>query len=421
MRTLLAMAVKDLRVLVRVRAALFFTFIWPLIVSVMFGYVFAGQNRDRTTTLRVIAVDEDNTGESRAYLARLERSGDFAIERAARPDAEALVRRGQRSAFFVLAPGFGEASTRVFYGEPRHIEIGVDPARTAEAMMIEGLLTKHAVQDMQKLLTEPQESKKMIADALASISTMPGNTSAAAPLTRFLGELDTFLATPLPDQGQGPGNWQPLQVTKVPITREQRVGPINAFEVTFPQGVVWGIIGCVMSFAVSIVSERVRGTFVRLQMAPLTRTQVLAGKALACFGAITVLQIALFAIGAAFFDVHPRSLALLVLACVSASAGFVGFMMMVSGFGKTEQAVAGAGWALLMPMAMLGGAMIPQFVMPSWMLTLGNISPVKWAILAIEGAVWRGLTFSEMLLPCVILLTFGAICFAIGVRGLREA
>jgi ABC-2 type transport system permease protein len=76
---------------------------------------------------------------------------------------------------------------------------------------------------------------------------------------------------------------------------------------------------------------------------------------------------------------------------------------------------------MLMPMAMLGGAMIPQFAMPGWMLAAGSVSPVKWAILAIEGAVWRGFGAAEMLLPCAILLTFGLICFTIGVRALREA
>jgi ABC-2 type transport system permease protein len=96
-------------------------------------------------------------------------------------------------------------------------------------------------------------------------------------------------------------------------------------------------------------------------------------------------------------------------------------MMMISSFGKSEQAVAGAGWALLMPMAMLGGAMVPQFLMPSWMLTLSNISPIKWAILGLEGAVWRGFSASEMLLPVAVLLSFGGVCFLIGVRGLRDA
>jgi ABC-2 type transport system permease protein len=416
------MAVKDLRILVRVRAGLFFTFVWPLVVSIMFGFVFAGGEQGQgRATLRMVAVDEDNTDGSREYLTRLEQSGDFAIDRATRSEAEELVRRGERSAFVVIKPGFGEGSTRMFYGEPRHIEIGNDPARAAEAVMIEGLLTKYAMQDMQKLFTEPQHSKRMIADALAALPSTGGNASDTAPLTRFLGELDTFLDRSTPDQALGPADWQPLTISKVPVTGEQRAGPVNAFQVTFPQGVVWGIIGCVMTFAVGLVTERVRGTFVRLQMAPLTRAQVLGGKALACFAAISSLQIALFTLGAAIFKVYPSSIPLLVLACVSASAGFVGFMMMISSFGRTEQAVAGAGWAMLMPMAMLGGAMIPQFVMPGWMLVAGNVSPVKWAILALEGAVWRGFSFAEMAMPCAVLLAFGAVCFAVGIRGLHEA
>ncbi len=50
---------------------------------------------------------------------------------------------------------------------------------------------------------------------------------------------------------------------------------------------------------------------------------------------------------------------------------FVGFMMLVASLGKTEQTAAGAGWAILMPLSMLGGAMVPLFVMPQWMQTVG--------------------------------------------------
>ena len=75
---------------------------------------------------------------------------------------------------------------------------------------------------------------------------------------------------------------------------------------------------------------------------------------------------------------------------------------------------------MLMPMTLFGGGMMPQFIMPPWMQTAGNLSPVKWAILGIEGALWRGFTPAEMLLPCAILVGFGAVCFALGVRALSE-
>jgi ABC-2 type transport system permease protein len=58
--------------------------------------------------------------------------------------------------------------------------------------------------------------------------------------------------------------------------------------------------------------------------------------------------------------------------------------------------------------------------MPSWILAVASVSSIKWALLGIEGALWRGFTLAEMALPCLVLLGFGAICFAVGVRGLRE-
>ena len=418
MRTIVALARKDLRVLTRVKSGLFFTFVWPLVVAILFGVVFGGQAQTTQRAMRIAVVDEDDTNGSRAFLKALEASGDFTIDRAPRADAETMVRRGQRAASVVIKPGFGASSERMFYGPPRELEIGNDPARTAEAAMIEGLLTKHAMSDFQTLFTDPGRSRKMVGDALADLGPV-ANGSATAPIQRFLGELDAFLGTPAAQTPGGPAGWQPLRVSKTAVTRE-RTGPSNGFDITFPQGIMWGIIGCVMSFAISLVSERVHGTFVRLQTAPLTRTQILAGKALACFAAMTMLQIAMVVIGVLGFDVRPSSYPLLALACVSAGLGFVGFMMMVAGLGRTEQAAGGAGWAMLMPMTLFGGGMMPQFVMPPWMQTVGNVSPVKWTILAIEGAIWRNFTLAEMITPCLILLGFGALCFAIGVRGLRD-
>ncbi|RME31948.1 MAG: ABC transporter permease, partial [Candidatus Zixiibacteriota bacterium] len=50
----------------------------------------------------------------------------------------------------------------------------------------------------------------------------------------------------------------------------------------------------------------------------------------------------------------------------------------------------------MLVMSMTGGGMIPLMFMPRWMSAVGTISPVKWSILAMEGAIWRGFTFSQM-------------------------
>lgn len=418
MRPILALALKDLRVLPRIRMAFFFTFIWPVIVAVMFGYAFSGSGDGATRAMTIAVVDEDGSEGSRAFITRLDGSGHFDLALMPRPEAESAVRRGQLAAFLAIRPGFGAGSQRMFYGPPREIEVGADPSRKAEAGMLEGLLMQAAAEDMQQLFSNPAASTAMVDTAIGDATRDP---DAPGELVHFLGELKTFVGSPANqrDVSAGGGSqWQPLKVVSAPITRE-RSGPGNPFEITFPQGVLWGLIGCAMSFGLSLVSERTRGTFVRLSMAPLSRAQILGGKALACFVAMLVVQVLLYTMGVALFAVRPGSWPLLLLASLCATLAFCGFMMLVATLGKTEQAASGAAWAIMMPLSMIGGGMVPQVVMPAWMSTAGNVSPVKWAIRAIEGALWRDFTLTEMLLPCGILLVFGFLCFAIGTRRLE--
>ena len=161
----------------------------------------------------------------------------------------------------------------MFHGEPKQIERGVDPARKAEAGMIDGLLMKHAAEDMQHLFTDPDASSRMVDKALAEMQDAP--TDRAAPVQKFLGELKAFVNAPQSrETATQRTQWQPLKVIAKDVA-QQRTGPDNAFEITFPQGVIWGLIGCMMTFGISLVTERTHGTFVRLRIAPLTRAQIL--------------------------------------------------------------------------------------------------------------------------------------------------
>jgi ABC-type Na+ efflux pump permease subunit len=417
MRQIIALALKDLRLMPRNRGGMFFTFVWPVLVTVLFGIMFGGDNNGEQGKVRIAIVDNDNTDGSRAFLKKLEESFDLTPMTVA--DAENAVRKGQRTGFIVVKPGFGEASNRIFYGSPKEIEVGVDPARQAEAGMIEGLLMKHAATDMQKMFTDSKASTAMVEKALGDMKDQPADQ--VAPVQRFLGELKTFMGTP---QSQGPpgaaqGAWQPLKITKKDVARVYD-GPRNPFDITFPQGVIWGLIGCAMSFGISLVTERTHGTLVRLRMAPLTNVQILAGKALSCFVSILFVEVMLLAV-AMGFGVRPTSYAMLALAGLSAAICFVGFMMLVASLGKTEQTASGAAWAMLMPLSMIGGAMVPTFVMPAWIQSISFISPIRWTMLAIEGGVWRQFTLAEMATPCAILIGVGLACFALGTRGLREA
>lgn len=50
---------------------------------------------------------------------------------------------------------------------------------------------------------------------------------------------------------------------------------------------------------------------------------------------------------------------------------------------------------------------------------VSSASPVKWAILALEGATWRAFSPAEMALPCGILFGVGLATFTVGARFFR--
>ncbi|MBL8880783.1 MAG: ABC transporter permease [Phycisphaerales bacterium] len=431
MGPILTLAMKDLRVLLRDKVAMFFAFGFPIIYAMFFGAIFSGAGGDKPASkMAIVVTDEDQTPESEKFAARLDGSDEFAVARAARADGESAVRGGQKTALIVIPAGFGESRRRLFYGEPPRLLVGVDPSRRAESGMITGILTKYMAEGMQEAFSDPKKMQQQARDALAQVRDEDMNPALRGLLTTFFGQLDTFMAQ-LPaatqaaggnDGGGGFRGFEPVRIESMDvITVKKRIGPMNTYAVSFPQGIVWGVMGCAAGFGISLVSERAKGTLMRLKLAPIHQAQILGGKALACFLATLAVSSLLTLIAVFGFGVSPTSAWLLVVALLCVSAAFVGIMMLLSVLGRTEQAASGIGWAVLTMMAMIGGGMIPLFVMPAWMQQVSSISPIKWAILAVEGGLWRGFSPEMMLLPCGILLAIGAGCFAIGVRGFRWA
>jgi ABC-2 type transport system permease protein len=187
----------------------------------------------------------------------------------------------------------------------------------------------------------------------------------------------------------------------------------SKWDISFPQSMMWGVLACAAGFAITVVRERKQGTLLRLQVAPISRTQIVAGKAAACFIAV-IGVITLMTVLGMWLGMRPRSPAMVALAAVSIAVCFVGIMVAMSVIGKSEEAVSGAAWSANMLMAMFGGGMVPLIFMPAFMRSLSNASPVKWSILALEGAIWRDFSLSEMLWPCGLLVAIGVVFFTLG-------
>lgn len=421
MGRILSMAGKDLRLLWRDRAGLFWVLAFPILMAVFFGSIFGSGGSGRSTIN--VAVVKESPGEMAEAIARnLETSTALSVARMDRDSAQYRVQKGRLSAYVALTEPESEGGFAGMIGMPA-IEIGIDPSRRAEAAYLQGITTQAYFTVMQSQFTDPVKTRALIDDGIGTIDTASSLTDDERDaLSSLLGSLSDFQGFLLEqdnsaDSSAGHGGQSPFaspDISVSEITRDVDF-PRSAFEITFPQGLTWGLLAVTITFALSLVQERQRGTYLRLRIAPIGNRHILAGKAVAAMTASVLVSVILLGIGVLIMGVRIEYPLGLLIAVLSSSVCFAGLVMFISVLGKTENAVAGAGWAIMMVLAMTGGGMIPLMMMPKWMSTISNISPIKWTIYSLEGAIWRGFGLQEMLLPAGILIGVGVVCYTIGV------
>lgn len=410
-----AIAWKDLLLLMRDRSGFFWVLGMPILMALFFGAIFSSEGP--RASMKVATVDLDGSARSKAFLEALGKSK--AVELAPFPleTARDLVRKGERVAYLVLPKGMGEGS--LFAPEnDLEITLGIDPKRSAEAGVLNGLIQEAWFGQLQAAMADPDtmaiETAQSRARLEGGVDMDPDRREA---LMGLLGSLDRLGRAG--NGGSSAGGMRGPTLRQESVT-DDRAQPASSFEITFPQGILWGFIGICTAFSQSMVRERTMGTLQRLRIAPVTRGQLLAGKALACLLTIVAVSALLLALGSVLGVRVAAHLPSLALAVLCAGLGFVGLMVFLSVLGKTEQSVAGAGWAVMLVFSMTGGGMVPLMAMPQWMLTVSTASPVRWGITALEGAIWRGYSLTEMMLPCGILLAFGVVFYTLGVAILSK-
>ena len=410
------LAFKDIKLLLRDKSAMFWVLVFPLMIAILFGSIFGGSNG--SAKIKVALVDQDGSKESTALMGRLLKSTALDVEKPAAGVApQDAVRKGDLTAYVLIPKGYGDAASKFQYSTGPAVQIGIDPSRKAEGGMLQGVVSEAAYKGMSDSMSQPADLRQSVQQGLAKLTANPADDSNSKETKQFLGALDHYLASGASTAPGAAGNFS-FQGPKIESVPVQAAGaqPASSFEITFPQAIIWGLLGVMSTFAISLVKERRQGTLIRLRVSPMSFAQILAGKGLACFLSCAGVMAVLLAVGKLLFHIRLQSPGLLLMAIGSGAFCLVGVMMLLSVMGKTEQAVSGSSWGVMITMAMFGGGMIPLFMMPPWMQTASNFSPLKWTVLSIEGAIFRGFTFQEMVVPCAVLIAIGIVSFAVGVK-----
>ena len=431
MKSIVHLAFKDLRILFRDPMGAFFLLGFPVLMGLFLGLIMGGPSSGgKANKIKIAIVDQDGGDVADTFIQTLANNKNLDVQATSLDEARESVRLGRRVAMLVVPEGFSESAGVFWEGGPA-IQLGADPSRTAEAAMLEGFVMESMGKLTFERFQDPATMKPLIQDAREQIeSASQWDTDRKQAFAELFNDFDALMDSldraqeaevgdrDGDDQG---GGFRLANIEKIDVVREvdpkSRAGQLrklrSKWDMSFPQAMLWGVMGCASGFSLSIVKERTRGSMFRLRSAPITATQFLLGKALACFLGVCLVFVVMLVLGV-FIGMQPASYAKLVAAVLAVAVCYVGLMMTLAQIGDTEESVGGVGWAFNMIMAMIGGGMVPAMFLPPFMQTLSHLSPVRWSIRAVEGAVWREFTWVEMAPSLAVLAAVGAVSFAFG-------
>ena len=430
---ILALTIKDLKILFRDRGGMIALFIMPmmfiLVMSVALQGVFQVGSGDRPVEVLVVNQDQGATyidgGEARladeALHALAQVEGLRLISQVdgmplTRERAEALIADGEYRMALVFPPDF---STRVVEAigdpeaeQPTLIAI-VDPTAGPRLVAPVEAAVRAYVNRTAAYAQAPYRIRLALAEAAADLPPQQ------APLVAQIGQALIARLMEIYDPGEIGGQSEVRLEEMTPAQFHVEEFP-DAVEQNVPGYTIFGVFFIVAVLAESILSEKEVGTFRRLMVAPLPRAALLLGK-LVPYYLVNLIQVGLmFAIGRLAFGMNlghdPLALVVVTLATAAAATGLG---LLVAALGKTERQISGISTLLALTLAAVGGMMVPVFVMPEFMQAVAKISPHYWALQGYQDVIVRGLGVGAVLREVGVLLGFAVAFYTAAVARFR--
>jgi ABC-type Na+ efflux pump permease subunit len=163
------------------------------------------------------------------------------------------------------------------------------------------------------------------------------------------------------------------------------------------------------------VGERRQGTLRRLQAAPVTRSEILAGKLLPCYLLSIGQGLFLLAAGKLVFGMGwgPEPIWLLPVV-LSTSLAAMGMALLIASMARTETQVAIYGSLIVLVLAVVSGCLMPRELMPEEMKVASRLTPHAWALDAYnELLLTNAPNYTIVATGCGVLVAFGLVCIGL--------
>jgi ABC-2 type transport system permease protein len=380
---ILAIAWKDLIIVLKDKGALAVYFLMPLLFASLLGIAFGGTGSDETTIeIAVLLVNQDNGSYGQMLADGLKGAEVLVVEDLSDATlADQRVAAGDAPAALVIPTDF---SSKIDAGEPVQVTIIKDPTQQEAASIVAGI-TNQAMAEIGMLGELRYGIHAVMAEA--------PDYNQASPELRQAVEAQTLGVI-----------WtQVQQMRQNPVIAVKGEAVAGAEELQPWDPITYYIPSFAVAFAFFLIGQ-------------MAATLFIGGKMLAHMGVVFLQVIVLFTVGYALFKMplgeSPLALLLLTVALALASASLG---MMLGALCRTSQQADRLGMVLGFVLLALGGGIMPLFRAEGFIGIVSRLTPSAWGIEGYMGLVSDNWTLAQTAPNILALLGCAVIFFAVAV------
>ena len=373
----------------RDRPALVMTFVLPSVVFLIFSAVFSGAT-GTDVKLKLAVADLAHTPASIRLAKAILADQDLRAEAETPPTLEAVraaVHAGRDDAGLVIR------ADPASVGAP--MVILADPSRAVAAP-----LTEARVREVLP---------KAAPDALIT-RTIRDLSPAIGPLTADQKQ-NVAIAT---DQAvQDPKS---VPKTDELFERQNVISKKGGASIAYYAGAVMVLFSLFAAIhgALTLVDERRAGISDRILAGRSGIGPVVTGKLLFLIVQGAAQAAVIFATAQVVYGVAvTEHFGLWLVTTAAAATASGGFALGLVALCRTREQAQMLSTFVILILAAVGGSMVPRFLMPPWLQSIGWFTPHAWVIEAYQGLLWRDAGAAGLYKPWFVLILIGAVGFAV--------
>ncbi len=353
-RMLLGQFLVEMKLFLRDRQSVFWTFFFPVFLILLFGYIFG---KPDSIKFNIGFVDEDRSAESAKLLHELKEIPVLKIEMQSREEMLQQLNASQKSLAIIVPGGYA-------------------------ASLNSGRANVEVVYD---------ESQVQVNQVVSSL----------------LGDLVNRINWELVEAEP------PLRIEQRSITPGRR----NRGYIDFllPGVICMSVMStCLFSIGMVVVAYREKGKLRRLAVTPLPKSIFIAGQMLQRYFIVLIQTFLLIGIGLFVFDVKMAgSIVDFIAALTVGMLAFIALGFFIASIAKTSETASGIANTLFLPMIFLSGVYFSVEGMPKFLKPLVELLPLTHLVRAVRAIFTNGLTFADVLPQMGILSLWMIVLFAV--------